>query len=64
MRKLFHNLLKGLSLTAILFVFQACYGTPNGDPYYAQDEVPENQTPNGENNGPVESPDASSEAAE
>ena len=33
--KWLHNLLKGLSLTAALFVFQACYGTPEGfeDPY-------------------------------
>lgn len=28
MRKRIHNLLKGVSLTAALFVFQACYGTP------------------------------------
>ncbi|MBR5101439.1 MAG: hypothetical protein IKX34_09115 [Bacteroidales bacterium] len=28
--KWLHNLLKGLSLTAALFVFQACYGTPEG----------------------------------
>ncbi len=28
MRKRIHNLLKGASLTAALFVFQACYGTP------------------------------------
>jgi len=28
--KWLHNLLKGLSLTAALFVFQACYGTPGG----------------------------------
>ena len=28
MRKRIHNLLKGISLTAALFVFQACYGTP------------------------------------
>ena len=26
--KWLHNLLKGLSLTTALFVFQACYGTP------------------------------------
>ena len=30
--KWLHNLLKGLSLTACLFVFQACYGTPPGYP--------------------------------
>ena len=30
--KWLHNLLKGLSLTAALFVFQACYGTPPGYP--------------------------------
>ena len=26
--KWLHNLLKGISLTGALFVFQACYGTP------------------------------------
>ena len=26
--KWLHNLLRGLSLTGALFVFQACYGTP------------------------------------
>ena len=30
--KWLHKLLKGLSLTAVLFVFQACYGTPAGYP--------------------------------
>ena len=30
--KWLHNLLKGLSLTAVLFVVQACYGTPPGYP--------------------------------
>lgn len=30
--KWLHNLLKGMSLTACLFVFQACYGTPPGYP--------------------------------
>ena len=28
MKKWFRNLLKGISLTGALFVFQACYGTP------------------------------------
>lgn len=28
MTKWFRNILKGMSLTSILFVFQACYGTP------------------------------------
>lgn len=28
--KWLHNLLKGLSLTTALFIFQACYGTPKG----------------------------------
>lgn len=32
MKKWLHNLLKGMSLTAALFVFQACYGTPAGYP--------------------------------
>ena len=30
--KWLHNLLKGVSLTACLFVFQACYGPPPGYP--------------------------------
>ena len=30
--KWLHNLLKGMSLTACLFVVQACYGTPPGYP--------------------------------
>jgi len=30
--KWLHKLLKGMSLTAALFVFQACYGTPAGYP--------------------------------
>lgn len=38
--KWLHNLLKGLSLTACLFVFQACYGTPAGYP----DELFEEET--------------------
>lgn len=38
--KWLHNLLKGLSLTAALFVFQACYGTPPGYPEeIVEDEV-------------------------
>ena len=28
MKKLIHTILKGLSITAALFVFQACYGSP------------------------------------
>jgi hypothetical protein len=28
--KWLHNLLRGISLTGALFVFQACYGTPQG----------------------------------
>ena len=28
-----HNLLKGASLTGALFVFQACYGTPEAPPF-------------------------------
>lgn len=33
--KFLHNLLKGVSFTGALFVFQACYGTPQ-DPLYNQ----------------------------
>ena len=36
--KWLHNLLKGMSLTAALFVFQACYGTPPGYPDEWEDE--------------------------
>ena len=36
--KWLHNLLKGMSLTAALFVFQACYGTPPGYPADLVDE--------------------------
>ena len=39
--KWLHNLLKGMSLTACLFVFQACYGTPPGYP----DDLFEEETP-------------------
>jgi len=38
MRKWIHHVLKGASLTAALFVFQACYGTPPA-PY----ELPEEE---------------------
>jgi len=31
--KILHNLLKGVSLTGALFVFQACYGMPNAPLY-------------------------------
>lgn len=37
MRKWIHHVLKGASLTAALFVFQACYGTPPA-PYELPDE--------------------------
>ena len=40
--KWLHTLLKGLSLTAALFVFQACYGTPEGieGPYIDMEDNP------------------------
>lgn len=40
--KWLHNLLKGFSLTGALFVFQACYGTPESmSPlYYENGEAP------------------------
>jgi len=38
--KWLHNLLKGMSLTAALFVFQACYGTPPGYPEDWMEEDP------------------------
>jgi len=39
--KWIHNLLKGMSLTAALFVFQACYGTPPGypDDFFTEESV-------------------------
>ena len=37
MRKWIHHVLKGASLTAALFVFQACYGTPPA-PYELPDD--------------------------
>ena len=43
--KWLHNLLKGLSLTAALFVFQACYGTPPGYPDEFEDEAFEAAAP-------------------
>lgn len=36
--KWLHNLLKGFSLTGALFVFQACYGTPDA-PLYEEDGI-------------------------
>lgn len=37
MRKLIRSVLKGVSFTAALFVFQACYGTPQGG-YQPEDD--------------------------
>ena len=42
--KWLHNLLKGLSLTACLFVFQACYGTPE-PPYEPDIDMGDNPAP-------------------
>ena len=41
--KWLHNLLKGASLSGALFVFQACYGIPQG-PMYEHGEAPMNFT--------------------
>jgi len=38
--KWLHNLLKGISLTGALFVFQACYGTPQTTPPDGQEVDP------------------------
>ena len=50
--KWLRNILKGLSLTAALFVFQACYGTPAIDetlnPYEAAEQVEIDETPEAE----------------
>jgi len=42
--KWLHNLLKGLSLTAALFVFQACYGTPE-PPFEPDIDMGDNPAP-------------------
>ncbi|MBR1570959.1 MAG: hypothetical protein IJ651_09545 [Bacteroidales bacterium] len=34
--KWLHNMLKGISFTGALFVFQACYGTPAVDPLFEE----------------------------
>lgn len=46
--KWLHNLLKGLSLTAALFVFQACYGTPPGYPDNWEETVESSAEPQAE----------------
>ena len=38
--KILHNLLKGISLTGALFVFQACYGMPEPPMYQERGEAP------------------------
>ena len=38
--KILHNLLKGISLTGALFVFQACYGMPEPPMYEERGEAP------------------------
>lgn len=52
MKKLIHTVLKGISITAALFVFQACYGTPGPLPedYENQMETKadDQQVPEGE----------------
>ncbi len=44
--KWLHNLLKGVSLTGALFVFQACYGTPQVP--FDQEGVLDAEDPRGE----------------
>lgn len=46
MRKIIRNILKGVSLTSALFVFQACYGSPNPDtcPEYPDEGVTKSVT--------------------
>lgn len=63
--KWLHHLLKGISLTAALFVFQACYGTgPVLPPDENQPEVrsetdpAEAETPVTESEDPVAEPEA------
>ena len=53
MKKWIRTLLKGFSLTAALFVFQACYGTPQVEP--------EDLSVQTENNGPTGESEAEEE---
>lgn len=61
MKPLLRTVLKGVSLTAALFVFQACYGTPVAAPPEEEGLAMEavDDTPAGE-----EVPDAGGPAAE
>lgn len=47
MKKWFRNILKGISLTGALFVFQACYGSP---------QVPPEVQPESEVEAPADAP--------
>ena len=64
--KWIHNLLKGMSLTAALFVFQACYGTPPGypDDFFTEETelVPAAELPGAEE-PEAEEPEFEAEAA-
>ena len=69
--KWIHNLLKGMSLTAALFVFQACYGTPPGYPeeFFTEEPVETLANPAADavlaaELPAVEEPEAEPEAAE
>ena len=57
MKKIIRNILRGCSLTAALFVFEECYGTPprpESDAEAAgaaESELAEGETPGGESEG-------------
>jgi len=58
--KWLHNLLKGISLTGALFVFQACYGTPQTTPPEGQEVDPISLTTDTKD---LDAPDAACDSA-
>ncbi|MBO4264186.1 MAG: hypothetical protein J5871_05865 [Bacteroidales bacterium] len=50
--KLFRKILRGLSLTSVLFIFQACYGAPQVNPdFYENEETKTLQCPDDAEDG-------------
>ena len=64
MRKWLHRALKGASLTAALFVFQACYGTPPGPLDIAESERPDVMEQAEGSKALAEAPDSGEETVE
>ena len=56
MYKLFRGLLKASAFTAVMFVMQACYGTPQkmDDPYYVDEEEENSQAVDTLSPSPIE----------